>query len=115
MPEGRSKPASEVFIVQVATIGGPKLGQPEDPAGAWIDHEVYFDREKAEERARLHETSQQVDQSGRDITGEVVTAARVITGEELEQEFGAERLGQFLTGYRDRLTELMAEEERRSG
>jgi hypothetical protein len=74
MHGGQSKPASEVFIVQVATIGGPKLGLPEDPAGAWIDHEVYFDREEAEQRARLHETSQQVDLSGRDITSEVVTA-----------------------------------------
>jgi hypothetical protein len=111
MSGGRSKPADQVFIVQVATIGGPQLGLPGDPAGAWIDHEVYFDRAKAEEQARLHETSTAVDESGRDITGEVVTVARVITGKELEEEFGAERLGQFLTIYRDRLTELMDEED----
>jgi hypothetical protein len=40
--------------------------------------------------------------------------ARVITGEELEQECGAERIGQFLTIFRDRLTELMDEKEHRS-
>jgi hypothetical protein len=115
MHDARAKPASEVYIVQVATIGGPKLGLPEDPAGAWIDHDVYFDREEAEQRARLHETSQPVDMSGRDITGEVVTVARVITGKELEQEFGADRLGQFLTVFRERLTKLMDEEEHQSG
>jgi hypothetical protein len=73
-----------------------------------------FDRREAEERARLHETSIQVDESGRDITDEVVTMARVITGKELEEEFGAARLGQFLTAYRERLSELMDEEERRA-
>jgi hypothetical protein len=104
-----SIPMDSVYIVQVAQLGGTKLGFEDDPEGAWIDHDVFLDREEAERVARIHETAPLVDEEGRDVTAERITIARVVTGKELGDEFGAGRVNQMLTIFRQRLTELMAD------
>jgi hypothetical protein len=97
----------EIFIVQIATLGGGKLGTPDDPEGAWTDNDVYFDRAAAEAQARLHETLPISDAAGKDITREVVTTARVITMRQLKEEFGDDRMHVVLTTFRSRIAELM--------
>ena len=108
----RSRPTSEIFVLQIAQIGGAKLGRPEDPEGAWIDHDVFFDRDDADERARLHETASIQDAEGNDINAEVVTAVRVVTVDEIRAEFGEDREHQIMTEFRERIAELMDEVER---
>jgi hypothetical protein len=98
-----------VYVLQVATIGGIKLGFEYEPAGAWIDHDVYLDREEAEERARLHETLPVIDSSGNDITSHVTTVARVITFDQLKDEFGDDRGYLVTTMFNKRLSELFAD------
>jgi hypothetical protein len=103
---GSSRRRSEIFILQVAQIGGAKLGFAEDPEGAWVDHDVYFDRAEADAVAKIHETAPVESAEGHDITGEVVTVARVVTMDELRAEFGDQRVNQVTTMFRGRFSEL---------
>jgi hypothetical protein len=96
-----------VYVLQVAQLGGPGLGAEDDPEGAWIDHDVFLDRDLAEAEAKLHETGQWFDDDGRDISADIATVARVITFTELEQEFGADRMHRARTMFNDRIVALM--------
>jgi hypothetical protein len=97
--------ASLVYVVQVAQLEG-KGGFAEHEEGAWIEHDVFLDREEAESRARILETSPKFDETGRDVSQERFLVARVITAEQLGNEFGQEREDRLLTVFRKRLTDL---------
>jgi len=97
--------ASLVYVVQVAQLEG-KGGFAEDVEVAWIEHDVFLDREEAESRAHLLESSPKFAETGRDVSQERFLVARVITAEQLGKEFGQEREDRLLTVFRKRLTEL---------
>jgi hypothetical protein len=102
--------SSEIFVLQIARFGGEmKLGLHTDPEGAWIDHDVFLDRAEAEDAARMHESLPVLDSARDDVTGDVVTAARVITVEELEFEFGPGRALLLTTMFQTRFRELWAQ------
>ena len=112
---GPSKQGSEIFVLQVARIAGTKLGFAEDPEGAWVDHDVYFDRAEAEAMARVHETAPVENAEGHDITDKVITATRVVTMDELRAEFGDQRVDQVTTMFRGRFSELFDSERAADG
>jgi hypothetical protein len=95
-----------VYVLQVAQIGGAKLGFEDDPEGTWVDHNVFLDRDLAEAEARLHETAPVIDAGGQDISSKVTTVARVITYDELVKEFGDDRGHVLLTMFRERFSQL---------
>jgi hypothetical protein len=105
---GPTRKASEIYVVQIASFGGPKLGFEHDPEGAWTDNSVYFDRDEAEREARLLETAQLVNEADEPIEG-VVTTTRVITIEDVDAEFGPARVDLIMTAFRRRLSELWKE------
>src|SRR5215471_5789134 len=96
------------LLLQVAQLGGPNIGFEWDPEGAWVDQDVFLDRDEAEARANLHETSRYVDKDGRDISQEVTTVARVITFAERVQEFGEDRGLHVTTTFNKRIAALFA-------
>jgi hypothetical protein len=102
---GRTRNASEILVVQVATFGGPKLGFEDDPEGGWTDHNVHVDRDSAE--TEMHELQRDVwvDESGDPREG-VVTTVRIATIEEIAAELGDERVNRIMTVFRERLSEI---------
>lgn len=78
---------------------GPLPGDPDEEGWAWVD--VWFDRPGAEEIARRHETRRVWVDGGagrgplgsREISGEIVTVARVVGAAELVDSGGYEALG----------------------
>lgn len=96
------RPVPPLYIVQVAQLGGGKLGVPDDPEGAWTDNDVYLTREEAQAQATLYETAERMDG---DLN--VVSTARVVTLHELHEEFGLARSSRFTTMFRDRINELV--------
>jgi len=109
-----SRKTSEIYVLQVAQLRGEKLGFEETPEGAWVDHDVFFDRAEAEQAARVHETAPVQDAAGRDITHDVVITARVVTVDDMRDEFGQNRVDLLSTMFRERIVELMAAERRKS-
>ncbi len=90
----------------MAAIGAFTLGFEGDAPGAWLDHDVYFDRAEAEADAQLIETSVIIDSDGTDISADVLTVARVRRLDEIDEEFGQERTAEILTVFRERLSTL---------
>jgi hypothetical protein len=97
----------EIFVVQIAKLGGTKLGLPDQPEGAWTDNEVFLDRSEAEAEARLYETLPLHDEAGKDLSADVLTIARVVTIQELQEEFGDDRMYTVMTMFSGRITELL--------
>jgi hypothetical protein len=108
-PLGSVRKGSDIYVLQAAQLGS-ELGFPEDPEGAWVDIDVFFDRGEAERFAQLYETAPIQDAEGRDITREVVTMARVVTMDEVGAEFGEDRQRLIVTMFRDRMNALSAAE-----
>jgi hypothetical protein len=101
--------ASDIFVVQIASFGGPKFGLEEEAEGAWIDHNVHFRGTDADDEARIIETAEFVDKSDALVDGMVMTA-RVVSMEEIESEFGVERVHRIMAMFSDRLSELWKQE-----
>jgi hypothetical protein len=108
--QGPVRKSSEIFVLQVARFGGElKLGLHTDPEGAWIDHDVFLDRAEAEEAARRHENVQALDAVWDGVSSDVVNAARVVSLEEVEVEFGQDRARLLTTMFQSRLRELWSQ------